>query len=249
MTKNVLKWTVLWSLVCGWGLAGLLVTGCRTGSPTPQFAGLPGSADPRTDPPVSASGVGSTAPAPTTPVVAPGPAIGAPPNYGSDLRIRPGDSLIVTFSDLPPPAILIPVEERVKEDGTILLLQNLTFVALGKTRAELEKEIHDRYVPKYYTTLTVSVRQQKETQFYSVFGEARLPDRKVYISRITVLGAIASAGGFTDFAHKTAVKLTRADGRQFTINCVKAQTNPTLDLEVFPGDQVNVPRRTWPWQR
>jgi protein involved in polysaccharide export with SLBB domain len=249
MIKNVCMRTGLWSIVCGLLLAGLLVTGCRTGSSTPQFTGLAGDAGARSDPAAAASGGSSTSPTPAPPVVGPERTPGASPIYSPDLRIRPGDSLVVTFSDLPPPQLVIPYEERVKEDGSILLLQNLTFIAAGKTRAELEKEIHDRYVPQYYKTLTVSVRQQQSTQFYYVLGEVKLPGRQVYVSRLTVLGAIASAQGFTDFARQTAVQLTRADGHQFKINCIKARDNPALDVEVLPGDKVFVPRRSWPWQR
>ena len=60
-----------------------------------------------------------------------------------------------------------------------------------------------------------------------------------------MLKAIASAGGFTDFANKKKVKLTRVDGRTQTVNCVKALDNPSLDLEVYPGDKIHVPRRLW----
>ena len=57
-------------------------------------------------------------------------------------------------------------------------------------------------------------------------GEVRAPSRQIYNSRITVLKAIASAGGFTDFANKKKVRLTRVDGRTQTVNCVKALDNP-----------------------
>ncbi len=152
----------------------------------------------------------------------------------------------VTFSDLPyaQPAI----EDRVRDDGTIMLIQNLSFVAAEKDRASLEKEIHDAYVPKYFKTMTVSVAQQVNTQFYYVLGEVKTPNRQVYISRLRVLGAIASANGFTDFSRRSAVELTRADGRKETINCIKAQHDPVLDREIYPGDTVYVPRKK-PWQR
>ena len=29
------------------------------------------------------------------------------------------------------------------------------------------------------------------------------------------------------------------------INCKKAMTHPELDLEVYPGDKIIVPRRLW----
>src|SRR5512133_158881 len=76
--------------------------------------------------------------------------------------ISVGEAITINFSDLP--IIVPPVEERVKEDGTITLLQNQTFVAAGKTRRQLEKEIRDRYVPKFYVNMTVSIRQQENTR-------------------------------------------------------------------------------------
>jgi len=69
------------------------------------------------------------------------------------------------------------------------------------------------------------------------------PARQTYIERTTVLKAIASAQGFTDFAKKKAVRLSRVDGRKFTVNCVKAREDSSLDLEVYPGDRVFVPRK------
>ena len=108
----------------------------------------------------------------------------------------------------------------------------------------MEKEIHDAYVPKYFRALTVMVQRQQASQFYYVGGEVKLPNRQVYIdSSLTVLGAIRSCGDFTDFANKKKVELTRPDGSRFIINCIKAQTNPKLDMEVFPGDRIWVPRR------
>ena len=98
------------------------------------------------------------------------------------------------------------IEERVREDGSIRLLQNQTFTADGKMRGELEKEIHQRYVPNFYRTMTVSVTPKVNTQFYYVYGEVKTPDRQVWLSRITVLKAIASANGFTDFARKKDVR-------------------------------------------
>ena len=76
--------------------------------------------------------------------------------------------------------------------------------------------------------MTVTVKQQESTRWYYVNGEVRSPARQIYNSRITVLKAIASAGGFTDFANKKKVKLTRVDGRTQTVNCVKALDNPSL---------------------
>jgi protein involved in polysaccharide export with SLBB domain len=156
-----------------------------------------------------------------------------------------GDNVTIEFSDTAVP--FTPKDDRIKEDGTITLLEGKTFVAAGKTRGQLEKEIHDWYVPNYYLKMNVTVRQQKETQFYYVRGEVKAPGRQVYISRITLLKAIGSAGDFTDFARKTRVQLIRADGSKVTLNAKKLLRNPTLDLEILPGDTVFVERRGPIW--
>ena len=166
------------------------------------------------------------------------------PVEGSNLEpevFRAGDSLTVSFSDLPSQVPVFQV--KLKEDGTITLLLNQTFTAAGKTRGELEKEIRERYVSRYFKYMTVTITREAQTLFYYLDGEVKAPTRQVYNSRITVLKAIASACGFTEYAKKKAVKLTRLDGRKATVNCVKALEDPSLDLEVYPGDKIYVPRK------
>jgi len=156
---------------------------------------------------------------------------------------RVGDSVTVLFADTP--TMVTPFEVKIKEDGTVTLLLNQTFTFVGKTPGDLEKEIRACYVPRYYKYMTVTVKREKQSLFYYVDGEVRAPARQVYIERTTVLKAIASAGGFTDFAKKKGVKLTRQDGRQLKINCIKAIDESSLDVEIFPGDKIYVPRKLW----
>lgn len=217
-----------WGILSGVLLTSVAFTGCGGG---PKFAEIPG--------------LTGGQPAATGAAVATAPAAF---NNDSIDRIRVGDTLLITFSDLPGP-LQPPIEDRVRDNGRIMLIQNLSFQAAGKERAELEKEIHDAYVPKYFKTMSVQVTPQKNTQFYYVDGEVRKPDRQIYISRLTVLKAIASANGFTDFAHKSKVLLTRSDGRTETINCIKAQKDPRLDPEIYPGDRIQVFRKPHPLAR
>ncbi len=229
-----------WCLASGMVFAGLLLAGCQTQSPEQKFSDLPGF---KVAAPTPATGAVAAAPAGS--LTAPPAGASAPaasrPSSQSD-RPSVGDTLVITFSDLPPPP-LQPMEERIREDGKITLLFNQAFTAAGKTLGELAKEVRAVYVPKYFVNMTVSIKPLQNTQFYYVGGEVRQPNRQVYINRITVLTAIQSAGDFTDFAKKKAVVLTRADGRKFEINCIKARQDPKLDLEVYPGDQIFVPRR------
>jgi len=170
------------------------------------------------------------------------------PNAPSDEdkrdTIMPGDSLIITLSDYNSGQPAQTLTEEVKQDGTVKVLLDKTFVAADKTRSQLEKEIHESYVPAYYQQMTVSIRVEPQTRFYYCDGEVKAPGRQVYIGRgMTVLRAIASAGGFTDYANKRKVLLTHPDGRLERVNCKKAIEHPELDLQVFPGDKVYVKRR------
>jgi protein involved in polysaccharide export with SLBB domain len=228
-----------WGVVCGVILGGLILVGCRTQPAAQHFAEVP-------------PGVTSTSTANSAPVIAPVsvPVVSSAGNPavtnsgGPEPEVfRVGDSLTVTFTDTP--TQFAPFEEKIKEDGTITLLQNMSFTAAGMTPGDLAKEIRKRYVPDYYKYMTVTVKQPDSTRWYYVEGEVKGTSRQIYNSRITLLKAITSAGGFTDFANKKKVTLTRVDGRTMTVNCVKARSNPKLDPEVYPGDRIFVPRRIW----
>jgi len=79
---------------------------------------------------------------------------------------------------------------------------------------------------------------------YYVRGEVKSPGRQLYVGETTVTKAITSAGDFTDFAsHKAS--LIRANGQIVKVNVDKALEDPTLDPQIYPGDQVVVPRRIW----
>ena len=204
-----------WAAVCGLLVAGFLLSGCHSQAPR-----------------TGSAATGTT-----------GGAAGNPAGIPEPELFRVGDSVTVTFTDLPTP--VTPFEAKIKEDGTVTLLLNQTFTFVGKAPGDLEKEIRASYVPRYYKYMTVTVRRERQTLFYYVDGEVKTPARQTFIERTTVLKAIASSGGFTDFAKKKAVKLIRLDGRKITINCIKAIDEPSLDLEIYPGDKIYVPRKLW----
>src|SRR5215467_1008614 len=160
-------------------------------------------------------------------------------NSGSEDILHKGSLLIISFTDtvLPIP----PFEERVSEEGKITLIENQSFVAEGKTRSQLEQEIRDRYVPKWYRRLTVTIKPQ-ERVFY-VDGEVRNPGRPGYAPPMTVLKAIASAGGFTDFANRKHITVTRGNGKKERVNWFDAQKDSSKDLPIYPGDSIHVPRK------
>ncbi len=155
--------------------------------------------------------------------------------------LRVGDNLTITVAD---PANIPAIEQKIREDGKIkLLFDNSDFDAAGKTVSELEKDIRDHYVPKFFQRLSIQIKVEQRIIY--VGGQVRKPDRYEYLSTMTVLQAIKAAGDFTDYAKKTVVEVTRANGTKIIVNCKKAQKNPRLDIPIYPGDSIYVPVRFW----
>src|SRR5689334_15005453 len=75
----------------------------------------------------------------------------APVNNYSKLRV--GDLIIVTFSDMasPPPR----QELNIPDTGFVTLPYNVKVQAVDKTTTELERDIRDAYVPSIFVSLTV----------------------------------------------------------------------------------------------
>jgi polysaccharide export outer membrane protein len=97
----------------------------------------------------------------------------------------------------------------IRPDGKISLPLANEIEASGKTAAELQQEIVDR-LRKYVTQPVVSVMvKQINSMKISVLGEVRKPDVYRIKNRVTVLDAIAMAGGFTDLARPTRVIVLR----------------------------------------
>jgi polysaccharide export outer membrane protein len=154
-------------------------------------------------------------------------------------RLHIGDDVTVSFDGLPDQ--ILPHEETIKEDGSIDLDLIGHVKAAGKTTGELQDEIHDLYVPKYYTHLNVTVKTGDRV--YYVRGEVKAPGRQLYVGQTTVTKAITSAGDFTDFANHRKVWLIRANGKRYKVDCDAILNGEAPDPPVYPGDQIVVERR------
>ncbi len=160
-------------------------------------------------------------------------------------RFQVGDTVIVSFSGLPngDPMQTETHAETIKEDGTIALPYIGSVVAAGKTPGEIQNEIHDLYVPKYYLNLTVSV--SSGDRVYYVSGEIKGDGRVLYVDGSTVTKAIQSAGGLTDFASHKVWLIRAATGQRIQVDYDEALRNPADDPPIYPNDQINVPRKLW----
>jgi protein involved in polysaccharide export with SLBB domain len=163
----------------------------------------------------------------------------APSDSGNVFHV--GDKVTVRFLSITGSAEVLPDHtERVHDDGTITLSLIGTVKAVGRSAGDLQKEIYDRYIPKYFQGGTVTVAG--EASFFYVLGDVAAPGQKEYPGQMTVVKAIAAAGGFTEFAKKTNVQLTHA-GHTKAVNVEKALRDDRYDLPVYAGDKIFVKRR------
>ncbi len=153
--------------------------------------------------------------------------------------IREGDKITIRLTGVPDGEYVIEVQVPSSGGITVPLLTR-TFQAIGKTPGDLANEISSAYkADKIYTNPHVTILA--EQRYVNVGGDVRGPSRVAYTSDLTLLSAINSCGGFTEYANRRQVRIIR--GQQvFYVNCVTAQGNPGADPAVYPGDQIYVPR-------
>jgi len=127
------------------------------------------------------------------------------PAWAVDYTIGPGDQLgIEVWKD---PALTRVV--TVLPDGKISFPLIGELEAGYKTVAQLKKEIEQkiaRYVPDSSTT--VEVRQINSLHIY-VLGRVNAPGRFILSSNVTVLQALAIAGGPNTFANRKQIRIFR----------------------------------------
>jgi len=164
-----------------------------------------------------------------------------PPPAALDVaRFRVGQTVTVIFSGIGDNSFPAH-EEVIKEDGTITLPLIGAVYAVGRTAGELQNDIHDLYVPKYYVRMTVTVKAGDRV-FY-VGGEVAHSGVFQYISDTTVTKAIQAAGGLTPFSSHTKIWLIHSGSSQrIQINYDEAIRNPAKDPAVYPDDQITVER-------
>ena len=164
------------------------------------------------------------------------------PNGGGaaegESRLRIGDQIqirIETSTTQPAQLLDVMVDER----GEVALPLIDRLKADGLTSSELADRIQKTYVPRYYVRCNVNVLVS--SRFFYVGGEARSPGRYPWTKDVSLLKAINTAGGFSDYANRGGVELTRGKEKK-TYNCETIRQHPENDVEIQPGDSIYVPR-------
>jgi len=168
-----------------------------------------------------------------------------PPATGGQTEYHLGPEDVIEIFVYKEPDLSTTV--TVRPDGRISLPLAGELEASGKSAVQLQTEIAER-LQRYVTSPLVNVMvKQINSLKISVLGEVRKPDVYRIKNRVTVLDAIAMAGGFTDLARPNRVVVLRntPSGQQrIMINVTQAvanDTRPPFYLE--PTDTVYVEGR------
>lgn len=132
----------------------------------------------------------------------------------------------------------------VRPDGFISLPMVGEVKAEGKTPKELEQELREALKPYVQDPrVTVIVREVNAPRVF-VTGEVTRPGSYPLRGNVSVLQAIALAGGFSDFANTGSIMVIRKDGKGVPVNYADLVTSDDKAREsvwLHPGDTVVVP--------
>ena len=163
-----------------------------------------------------------------------------PVNTAPDYRLQPGDKIHVEVyhdQDLSPSL-------QIRPDGKITLPLLGDIAAAGRTSLELRDEIAGS-LKDYITNPVVTVMVLETTpQVVYVMGEVNKPGTLPLVGgRLSILQALAMAGGFTDFANRKDIRILRhgKSGMQtLRFNYKDAIEDSKEPLQLLPGDTVIV---------
>lgn len=153
------------------------------------------------------------------------------------------DVLAINVWKEPDVSRMIPV----RSDGKISLPLIGEVQAAGKTPKELERDIAKGlrdYISEPEVTVIV---QETKSRRFSILGQVQRPGSYLLNGDMRVLDAIATAGGFRDFAKVKSIRILRqqAEGKQvslpFNYKDVVRGTNPRQNVELQPKDTIYVP--------
>lgn len=107
----------------------------------------------------------------------------------------------------------------------------------GMTAHDLEKALIGKLSPNYLKNPSISVEVLTYRPFYIV-GEVRTPGSYPFVSGMTVMNAVALAGGFTYRARENSFYVTRTGE-----NGAKNKITAGAEATILPGDIITVRER------
>jgi len=188
------------------------------------------------------STAGSTKPGTSAPDAASPVAAAAKP-HDDTFVIGADDVLAINVWKEPEVSRSIPV----RSDGKISLPLVGELQAAGQTPRQLEQAIAAKlqsYISEPEVTVIV---QEIKSQKFNVLGQVSRPGSYPLSNTVTILDAIALAGGFRDFAKQKSIYVLRQNPKgdpirlPFNYKEVIKGRNPSQNIKLEPGDTIYVP--------
>ena len=155
-------------------------------------------------------------------------------------RLARGDAVLLYLRGIPNPE---DINDMVDSLGNVTLPLIGKVRVEGLTTAEAEATIEKLYIDgDIYKSIDV-IMVAKEGEYF-VRGEVKREGKYPVRGELTLLQAVAEAGGYTDFAKDTEIKVIRGD-HDMTYNARRIETRRDSDPVIKAGDIVIVPRRRW----
>ncbi len=164
----------------------------------------------------------------------------------ADAPLRIGDTFELRIGGVPPED-MSSINSTYTIDGGGGL--NLPYIGKlkvdGMTSAEIQSTVERTYRDTgVFTHPSVTLVIQAQARFVNVGGHVKLPQRVPYTPDMTLMSAINAAGDFDEFADQKKVRLTRGSTVKI-VNAKAIRANPANDVQVLPGDQIQVPESFW----
>ena len=157
--------------------------------------------------------------------------------------IGPDDVLAVNVWKEPEISRTLPV----RPDGNISLPLIGDLMASGHTPAQLQNEIRQQLVAYLSNPEVAVLVQEAKSHKFNIVGEVEKPGSYVISGPMTILDAIAIAGGLRDFARQSKLYVLRfnADGSRtripFNYRQVIRGNALQADVQLQPRDTIVVP--------
>jgi protein involved in polysaccharide export with SLBB domain len=154
--------------------------------------------------------------------------------------LEAGDTVAIYLRGIPNPE---DIQDIVDDQGHISLSLLGPVRVAGRTTSEVERIIEDAYIQGgYYTKINIIVVSQ-EAQYF-VRGEVKREGKYDLQGDMTLIQAIAAAGGYTRFANPRKISIIREDDI-LECDAVRIEDRKEEDPRIKPDDVVVVPKRRW----
>jgi polysaccharide export outer membrane protein len=147
-------------------------------------------------------------------------------NTAMQYLLGPGDVLQITvFGDTD-----LTGSYRVSDSGTVAMSLAGQLQAQGLSVSDFQKSLVERLNARVVRSPDVTVQVNEYRPFF-ILGEVKNPGSYPYVPNMTVLTAVAVAGGFTFRASEKEVSVTRG---------AQGEARASRDSRLLPGDVVYV---------